>query len=90
MTDFTTEEINLICLYDSNSRRGVIKNLRTMLRYLTPDEPDLKTLALGAIAKLKRISDEEFERNNSEWMFGWLPDDFMQDNTFDEDTDGLD
>ena len=89
MTDFTTEEINLICLYDSQSRRGVIKNLRTMLRYLTPDEPDLKTLALSVIAKLKRISDEEFERNNSEWMFGWLPDDLMLDDTLDGDTDDL-
>ena len=50
----------------------------------------MKTLALGVIAKLKHISDEEFERNNSEWVFGWLPDDFMQENAYDEDTDDLD
>ncbi len=79
MTDFSSEEINLICLYDSQSRQGVIDELRAMLGYLMPDETELKALALRVITKLEGLPDEEFERKVNEWLFGWLPDDCFTD-----------
>ena len=61
MTVFTTEEINLICIYDPGSRKGTIKELKNMVRYLMPDETDLHDLADGVILKLKDMSDEEYD-----------------------------
>ena len=45
MTRFTQEEINLICIYDTGNRKGAIYELRNMMRYLMPDESDLKAAA---------------------------------------------
>ena len=41
MTVFTTEEQNLICLYDPGSREGLIHELHEMQKDLMPDEEDL-------------------------------------------------
>ena len=54
MTQFTTEELNLITLYDPGNRAGTIYELRDMTRYLMPDENDLLKLTQGVIAKLDR------------------------------------
>ncbi len=61
MTNFTNEELTLICLYDPGSRAGVIYELRDMLRYLMPDEQNLKELTESAIQKLEQMTDEEYE-----------------------------
>ena len=61
MTQFTTEELNLITLYDPGNRTGTIYELRDMTRYLMPDENDLLKLAQGVIAKLEGMTDEEFD-----------------------------
>ena len=61
MTQFTTEELNLITLYDPGNRTGTIYELRDMTRYLMPDENDLLKLTQGVIAKLEGMTDEEFD-----------------------------
>ena len=61
MTQFSTEEINLICLYDPGNRKGTIYELRDMMRYLMPAETDLMKLTQGVIAKLESMTDEEFD-----------------------------
>ncbi len=61
MTQFSTEEINLICLYDPGNRKGAIYELRDMMRYLMPDETDLMKLTQGVIVKLENMTDEEFD-----------------------------
>lgn len=61
MTVFTTEELNLICIYDPGNRKGTIKELKNMMRYLIPDETELHDLADGVIHKLKEMSDEEYD-----------------------------
>ena len=61
VTQFSTEEINLICLYDPGNRKGTIYELRDMMRYLMPDETDLINLTQGVIAKLENLTDEEFD-----------------------------
>ena len=64
MSVFTTEEINLICIYDPGNRKGTIKELKNMMRYLMPDETELHDLADGVIHKLKDMSDEEYDEFN--------------------------
>ena len=61
MTQFTTEELNLITLNDPGNRAGTIYELRDMTRYLMPDENDLLKLTHGVIAKLEGMTDEEFD-----------------------------
>ena len=58
---FTYEEINLMCIYDTSSRKGLISELTKMRKYLDPDEAEILELTDSAIRKLRSISDEEFE-----------------------------
>ncbi len=58
---FTYEEINLMCIYDTSSRKGLISELTKMRKYLEPDEAEILEITDSALHKLKRISDEEFE-----------------------------
>ena len=60
MTTFTTEEQNLICLYDPGSRDGLIYELREMQKELTPDEDDLEALTRSVLEKLERMTDAEY------------------------------
>ena len=78
VTQFSTEEINLICLYDPGNRKGTIYELRDMMRYLMPDETDLINLTQGVIAKLENMTDEEFDAladdidfSDEDSAFGW-------------------
>lgn len=57
---FTYEEINLMCIYDTSSRKRLISELTKMRKYLEPDEAGISELTDSAICKLERISDEEF------------------------------
>ena len=61
MTTFSTDELNLITLYDSGSRKGTIYELREMIGYLLPDEKELLVLAEGVIGKLDAMTDEAFD-----------------------------
>ncbi len=58
---FTYEEINLMCIYDISSRKGLIAELTKMRKYLEPDEAEILEMTDSAIRKLERISDVEFE-----------------------------
>ena len=69
MTHFTQEELNLICLYDSGNRTGAIYELRDMMRYLMPDETELKASAESAVSKLEGMTDAEYD----ELIYGLNP-----------------
>ena len=61
MNDFTFEEQNLVCIYNSSGTRGgVMAALTEMRGYLEPDEDELRTLTDSALAKLGRMTDAEF------------------------------
>ena len=61
MNDFTFEEQNLVCIYNSSgTRAGVIADLTEMRGYLEPDEDELRTLTDNALSKLGRMTDAEF------------------------------
>ncbi len=61
MENFTFEETNLLCIYNSTgTRAGVIAALTEMRGYLEPDEDELRTLTDSALSKLGRMSDADF------------------------------
>lgn len=61
MNEFTFEEQNLVCIYNSSgTRAGVISALTAMRGYLEPDEDALRGLTDSVLAKLGRMTDAEF------------------------------
>ena len=50
----------LMMLYNSGTRLGLIHELRLMQCYLMPDETALRELSEGVIEKLKLLTDAEF------------------------------
>ena len=60
--NFTFEEINLLCIYNTGSRTGLIDSLTRMRGSLGPDETELRELTDSALQKLRRLSDAGFEK----------------------------
>ena len=60
MITFTHDEINLMALYDTGTKDGLITELFEMRRYLDADEVELRELTDGVIAKLEAMTDEDF------------------------------
>ena len=57
----TFEEQQLMSLYNTGTRAGLISALKEMRGYLAADETELRELTDSAIAKLRRMSDAEYE-----------------------------
>lgn len=62
MSDFTFEEMNLMCIYNTGSRNGLIASLEDMRPHLGDDETELRELTDSALEKLRTMSDEEFDK----------------------------
>ena len=60
MGNFTFEEINLMCIYNTGSRTGLIAALTEMRGELSPEEAELRELTDSALMKLRAMSDAEF------------------------------
>ena len=60
MGDFTFEEMNLMCIYNTGSRTGLIDALTEMRGELSPDETELRELTDSALMKLRAMIDAEF------------------------------
>ena len=60
MGNFTFEEMNLMCIYNTGSRTGLIDSLREMRGELSPEETELRELTDSALGKLQTMSDAEF------------------------------
>ena len=61
MIHFTHDEINLMAIYNTGTRNGLIDELTAMRKYLEPDETELMELTDYALAKLNQLTDAEFE-----------------------------
>ena len=59
--NFSNDEMNLMCIYDTGTRTGLIKALTEMRGELGADEADLRRLTDSTIEKLSAMTDEEFE-----------------------------
>ena len=60
MGNLTFEEMNLMCIYNTGSRTGLIDSLREMRGELVPEETELRELTDSALGKLQAMSDAEF------------------------------
>ena len=60
MGNFIFEEINLMRIYNTGSRTGLIEALNEMRGHLEPDETELRELTDSALGKLQAMSDAEF------------------------------
>ena len=60
MGNFTFEEMNLMCIYNTGSCTGLIDSLREMRGELSPEETELRELTDSALGKLQAMSDAEF------------------------------
>ena len=60
MNQFTVDEMNLMCIYDTGTREGLIQELRTMRRYIESDQPELLAMTDSVLEKLSKISDTAF------------------------------
>ena len=60
MMNFTNDEMNLMCIYQTGDRQGLISTLKEMQGYLDEDETELRELTDSALQKLGEITDEQF------------------------------
>ena len=61
MTALTFEEMTLLCIYNPGSRQGAIEALTEMRGYLTPEETELLDLTDSTLAKLRAMTDADFD-----------------------------
>ena len=55
---FTVEETNLICIFQSDSRTKVIKDIHKAVGHIDVD--DMVELSMRVVKKLENMSDEEY------------------------------
>jgi len=55
---FTIEEINLMCIFDTSSRDALIAELTAAIPEF--DEPELTEIAENVLTKLMAMSDDDF------------------------------
>ena len=60
MGNFTFEEINLMCIYNTGSRMGLIESLNEMRGELSVEETELMELTDSTLRKLQAMTDDEF------------------------------
>ena len=57
---FTNDEINLMCIYNTGTREGLIAELTQMRGYLGAEETELLALTDSALGKLRNMSDKDY------------------------------
>lgn len=58
--NFSNDEMNLMCIYDTGTRTGLIEALSEMREELGADETELRRLTDSTIEKLSVITDEDY------------------------------
>ena len=61
MTNLTHDEMNLLCIYQKNTRIGTMDSITVMQQYLEKDETELAQMSDSLLSKLEQMSDEEFD-----------------------------
>ena len=62
MMDFTNNEMNLMCIYDTGNRTGLINALSEMRKELDTDEAALRELTDSVLNNLSAIPDEDYAK----------------------------
>ena len=60
MDRFSIEELNLMCIYDTGTRSGLMAGLEKIALELAPEEAELAGLIQSALKKLTTMSDQEY------------------------------
>lgn len=60
MGRFSIEELNLMCIYDTGTRSGLIAGLEKISLELAPEDEELSELIQSALKKLTAMSDQEY------------------------------
>ena len=60
MDRFSIEELNLMCIYDTGTRSGLIAGLEKIALELAPEDAELSALIQSALKKLTAMSDQEY------------------------------
>ena len=60
MNRFSIEELNLMCIYDTGTRSGLIAGLEKIALELVSDDAELSELIQSALKKLTAMSDQEY------------------------------
>ena len=60
MDRFSIEELNLMCIYDTGTRSGLIVELEKIALEFTPEDTELAGLVQSALKKLTAMSDQEY------------------------------
>ena len=60
MDRFNIEELNLMCIYDTGTRSGLIAGLEKIALELAPDDAELSELIQSALKKLTAMSDQDY------------------------------
>ena len=61
MDRFSIEELNLMCIYDTGTRSGLMAGLEKIALELDPEEAELAELIQSALKKLTTMNDQEYE-----------------------------
>ena len=60
MDRFSFEELNIMCIYDTGTRSGLIAGLEKIALELVSDDAELSELIQSALKKLTAMSDQEY------------------------------
>lgn len=61
MQNLTHDEMNLLCIYQKNTRIGTMDSITVMQQYLEKDETELAEMSNSLLSKLEKMTDEEFD-----------------------------
>ena len=57
----TYEERQLMAIYNTGTRKGLLEALIDMQKFLSKEDQDLNDLTASAISKLQEMSDDDYE-----------------------------
>lgn len=60
MNAFTNDEVNLMCIYNTGTKEGLMDALVAMREYLEQDEKELLVLTDSVLEKLEHLTDVEY------------------------------
>ena len=60
MGNFTFEEMNLMCIYNTGSRTGLIDSLSEMRGEISPEETEMLAVTDLSLSKRRASTDDEF------------------------------
>ena len=58
MSKFTVEEINFMCVFETQDRTQMLANIRQVMPHIK--DSDMEELAVQVLGKLQSMTDEEF------------------------------